>query len=665
MASVTQVLSSLNWKSLISSGITSGIKGVVTDAGEYGLAWAVDSMFGLEVGKPGKQDEKQQLITTLGSINTEIAAINQSLAAVASAVKSLGNEISVDFHKTLNAIQGETTMSNNNAIASFWQTLGTDITNTTGNPNANPPVPPVPLPAGTTATFAADVVQPGSNGVTFAIDQITSNLLPYSASLPGLLDNGVTILISYVQQGTPLTTAYAWLEQCFLQNVYYLFQGHSLMIAAQIRNAWVPGAPASGQTGAQTVAMNYLNGTAAPNLTSVTQMFIQSVHRLILSQYQAPNANNTGFLPFIGQSDADAILSRANLIAWLINRSNTEKDGAAAPANPGIVVTAYYRPSQIAGGNAPALQPTGYPASSGKPFKLEYGYAGNWYKVVDYADANCSQILDYQSSSIVIADYQWANPAPAVGKPVAGTGVLANIVPGYYDITTLDPVSAASATTVIYGYATDLSALQNLYWNTLPDWSLTQAPNDIEYCTYTPGGTTSGSSRGVSSYLIVTGQYKNDPLTFNSNLRRNASYNGPTSANLLVAIDAQANLTCNSYSESSGPVIPLNMNTSATFANQQIPNSAQQIDNPTSNSGGSGTTPSISQSIQTVQSFSVAQNQNLQLAFNTSGTAQQQDWYKDYDNHAAQTAGSAGFTIASVSLAWPQPQPPPLSTSTG
>jgi len=46
----------------------------------------------------------------------------------------------------------------------------------------------------------------------------------------------------------------------------------------------------------------------------------------------------------------------------------------------------------------------------------------------------------------------------------------------------------------------------------------------------------------------------------------------------------------------------------------------------------------------------------LPLAFNTSATAQEQDFYKDYDNSSGYSWENASYSVSNVALAWPQPQ---------
>jgi hypothetical protein len=647
---VSNLLSDLNWKALISGGISAGLKGAVSNVAVYALAWGLDSMFGLEVGKPGKQQQKQELINSLKDINGELQTIDSNLQAISAQITQLGLQMQSDFEKTLSAISDASVQSAWNSIKSFWQRWSQDVSNASISGS---------VPAGTSAAFATSVLQPGTNGVQYALNQITQGLLPASATSTGLLDTWTSTLILNVQQGQPIGQAYQWLEQNFLQYTSYLFMGHSLMVAATMQQAapQTTGTAAAAQTVAQQEGLNYMTSVAAPDLAKVTQMFIQSVHRLILSQYQSPNAGNTAFVPFVTQAEADGILSRAYLAAWLINQKVEENDGTPVAANPGIIVVAYYRPSQMAGGKAPALQPTGYASSSGKLFQLESLYQNNWYKVVDYGDSNCSQILDYAASNIIIAEYQWMTPTPAVGTAVGGTGVLANLVPAYYDKTMLAPVAAATDNTVIYGYATDLSGLQNLYFETPNDWTLSLSPNNIKYCTWTPAGVTSGAQLSVSSTLKATGQYKNGPGSFEANLLRAATYVGTTPATLLLGIAAQGIQSVSSVNEAPGDAItPLNTNIEVSFGNQGIANSSASCSNPTSDKSGMASTNAPTVNLQTVQPFSVSPNQSLTLAFETAAVAGKQSWWKDYNNTGGASTGSAQWKVTSVSLAWPQPR---------
>ncbi len=675
-----------DWLALVKSGITSGIKGAVSDSAEYALSWGLDSMFGLEVGKAGKQEEKQQLISSLQDISGELTQIDQNLTVISAELATLTSTINEDFQKTLAAIAVTKVNSAKSSIESFWQTLKQDMANAISNQNLDQPVP-----SGQSGKFATQVLTPGTGGVQYEIDQIFNSMYG-SQSSPGLLDTWTTTLIQQVQGGMPLTQAYQWLENNFLQSINAVFVGSSLMVMATVRNAWVAGNPAASQTAAQNDANNFLatltatstGKNSAPNLRSVTRFFVQSVHRLILSQYMVPNAQNNGFIPFVSQADADAMLTRANLVAWLILREPTD------PPNPGLIVTNYYRPSQIKNGKAPALQPgTAYPASSGEIVVLDGPYQSNWYKVIDFSDAACTQLLDYADSNIVIVNYNWPTPAPTAGKPV-GTGPFANVIAQHYDTTTLNVVAKPSASematlrqeasalppaqrtqdreilstqSVIYAFASDMSAItDNLAWSN--SWQMQGSQNtttgkngSLHY-----GLTSSVTSqpRTLNATLTVSGQYKDDAMSFTNSLVRPFTYSStpnPSNATnptmrVLAAAAVQASASAGGAPPGDSP-IPVSIATSLQFpAKATVSGSAISLSNPSSrNPPNTG-----SWTWNAFESLSVSPGEDLTLTFQiTSATAKQ--GFGDFGgaNFPSQTKGS--WTVSGLTLAWSQPAP--------
>lgn len=647
------VLSDFEWKSLVSAGIKSGISGVVVGGATYALAWALDSVFGLELGKPGRVDQKNQIIAQLQDINSEMDDINASLQQIQTDLAKVNATMSTDFQKTLAAIASANVLQAVSSIESAWQSMAYLVSTTQSAGSASD---------GATAQLASQILE--INGTQAQLNVITNSLLPMGASSPGLLDTWTTTLILQMQQGGGLRDSYLWLEQSFLQYTHYLFLGHSLMVAARIRQGWVEGnTDAQNEAAAQSIGANYMEKVAGPNLAAVSQMFVQSVHRLVLSQYMVPNSATapTGFLPFASQGDVDFILGRANLACWLINRGDTDA------ANPGLLLTSYLRPSRLVGGAAPSLSPgTSWPSSSGSLFTLEYGYASRWYKVVDSVNGDVAQLRDFNDSNILIADYQWSSPTPTVGKPVSSSAPFSQLVPQYYDKTSLSPVTEASDNTVVYGYTTDLSAiLENVLWES--PWSFQGSSNStlhkdnnsskITMLQYTASASHGSNSTIVlQAALMVTGDYKDDAQTFTNSLAFPLTYKGSTSASLNVLCDAQMS---GSVSPGGAPAgyspVPMDVSAWANVPSTTNISGSNSVSTPEDNDPPK----TMSYTLSYFKTLSVTANEAVSPTFDVSATAEEQSWYKNYNNgynNDNASNGKVSWTVSQLRVAWVQPQ---------
>ncbi|WP_224370977.1 hypothetical protein [Hyalangium versicolor] len=642
-------LSDFEWKSLVSGGIKAGVTGVVAGSVTYALAWTLDSVFGLEVGKPGRVDQKNQMIEQLQEINSEITDINDSLQQIETSLANLNATMSTDFEKTLAAIATANVLQAVSEIESAWQSLASLVANTITNGST---------PDGSTDDFITQALQ--VNDIQTQLNLITNSMLPMGASSPGLIDTWTTTLILQMQQGAKLRDSYLWLEQSFLQYIHYLFLGHSLMVAIKIQQGWVEGNTLSeNEAAAQNIGNNYMSKFAGPNLAAVSQMFLQSVHRLILSQYMVPNASKTDFLPFASQEDVDFILGRANLACWLINR------GSEDAANPGILLTSYLRPSQV-GSAAPSLSPgSSWPSSSGTLFTLEYGYDTQWYKVIDSVNGDVTQLRDIKDSNILIANYAWSTPTPAVGKAVSSSAPFSRVVPQYYDKTSLSPVSTASDNTVVYGYTTDMSAIvANLLWSS--PWKLNGSSNTtvhknddsskITMLQYTVGVSPSGGTISLNSHLMVTGDYKDDAQTFSNSLSFPLTYKGSSSSSIFVLCNAQMNSKVSPGGAPAGySPVPMQVSSWGEVPNSQNVTGTYSLSTPEDND------PPVTSSytMNYFQTITVSANENVSPTFDVSSTAQQQDWYKNYNNGYNNDNASNGtitWQVSRVQVAWPQPQ---------
>src|ERR1700704_2462356 len=97
--------SDFDWKALVGGGIKSGITGVVKQAGEWGLSWALNAAFGIQVGQEAKKAKAQELVNTLTSIQDEIAAVDTALTDISAAVTQLNLTMTLDFEQTLSTIE--------------------------------------------------------------------------------------------------------------------------------------------------------------------------------------------------------------------------------------------------------------------------------------------------------------------------------------------------------------------------------------------------------------------------------------------------------------------------------------------------------------------------------------------------------------------------------
>jgi hypothetical protein len=407
-------MADFEWKSIVTEGIKKGIGGIATTSAAYGLAWALDSVFGLELGKPGRVDQKNQMIEELKQIQGEMEAMNTALIRISDQVESLEKEVSLDFYKTIAAIEASTTIEAITHIQTQWTSLCSRV-----QVAALRGV----VPVGTTRQLTG-VILDAKDGIDYQINLITNSLMPMVGST-GLLDNWTSALILEILQGASLRTSYLWFEQSFLQYIQYIQHGHSLLVAALIQKNWMPEDSLEvNNARAKKVGEQYMTQQAGNNLALLTEMFVQCVYRLILCQYRVSvettsatvpvDSKNFKFIPFTSQADADFILGRTNLLNWQINRD------AGDAYEPGLMITSFLRPSQLQNGQAPALGSSASNTSHGSIFALKYGYDKNWYKVVDHIDGDVTQIRDVADSSISVANYHFPVENARIVNPSTG-----------------------------------------------------------------------------------------------------------------------------------------------------------------------------------------------------------------------------------------------------
>jgi hypothetical protein len=543
----------INWLGLVKGGITGGlssaVSSTVSNVACYGLAWGLDTIFGLQVGKPGTQKKIEALTTALNNVDAEISAMGQQLSAIIEEIANLNAEINATYHLITNVVLGAAIDTSIAAITATWGSFKGDVAAFAASSG------PAPSSAAQTAsppnvaeTLASAILAPNDTGIRYQINLITVNLLPLTPGQTlgsdGLLDNWTTILIGYVRQGLPLPKAYGVLEQNFLQILQYLYQAHSLMLnalmyrGAQFSLASVPGNMAAAQSAAQLQGFTYLTETAEPNLKEVSQFFAQCAHRLVLSQYMCLNAGGTDFVP-VSEADAQGILARVALIGILVN----SQGGPKAPIDPGVVVTGYYRPTQMGtDGSGPSLTPSSaYAAKTGTPFPIEYGYANIWYKVCDFTDSTAMMLRDFAESNIQIANAIWPAPVPAIGQAV-GDGVFAQAIAHYYDTTTLDVTTSAGANTVVMAFALDWSSIYDATFCSAPNvflinsWWSQRIPPGVAPPLL--GYKTSVNAQGqfewieMASTVGINGAFKQGPITMTSVMYRQMGYGGTTAAAL-------------------------------------------------------------------------------------------------------------------------------------
>lgn len=661
--------SDFDWKALVGGGIKSGITGVVQQAGEWGLSWALNAAFGIQVGEEAKKAKAQDLEKTLTSIQEEMTAVNTALIDISNAVTQLNVDMTLDFEQLLSNLEEQNPNNAIDNITSAWGNLGDLITNCLKEAKAGGGQ------AGTTSTNSSDPTLTFANNVTgtwnipASLTTIGNGLLKGpETDNEGLLNVWTDNVIMKINAGIgDVTKGYLTLEQNFLNMIQFMYMGYSLVLNAKMRLAVAQNEPQDEiEEYAQGAGQTYLESAAVKGmLADVSQLFVQCAHRLVLSQYMLPVSGGTGFVPFTSQQDATFCISRANLLAWLINRE------VGGDANPGIVVTSYLRPSQMNGKTGPSLNPgNGYSASDGKPFKLTAGYASQWFKVIDFKDANCTQLLDFKASNVCIVDYAWTTPVPVVGEPVSTSGAFAQITPQYYSKATLSSKDKngqpyqAGDDTVIYGFAIDMSGItENLIWSNTPAWSVNTSPalgssvKDSQYVQWYPKSSTTPPTRSSTAEINITGQYKGPQETLSNNVNRKCTYVGTSTGELVVAFNCNGAISGYDQNPQSDAAVPFEVELDASLGQTSL--GTQNINTP----GKSGPLDwtyepgSASFPLVKIQNFNVVANQDLTLAFNANFTAGKQNSAYDYDNHSGIGNGTGTWTLTLVTFAWSQPVP--------
>jgi hypothetical protein len=677
----------INWLGLVKSGITGGISsaisGTLSNVACYGLAWGLDSIFGLQIGKPGTQMKIQDLTDALNNVDSELTAMSTQLNDIITAIGDLNAEINTTYHMTTNVVLGATFDSCIAAVQASWGTLQDDVAafaaGSAPAPTPTPATTPTPTPVPNVAeTLASQILASNTTGMLYQIKLMTQMLLPLSPGgtlgSNGLLDNWTTMLIGNVRQGLPIQKAYGVLEQNFLQVLQYLYQAHSLMLnaymyrGAQFSLSNVPGNMQAAQSEAQAAGFSYLSQTAEPNLKEVSQFFVQCAHRLVLSQYMCLNADGSDFVP-VKQTDikdVEEVLARVALIDILVN----SQGGAKAPVDPGVVVTGYYRPSQIANGAGPSLTPSAaYTAKAGTLLPIKYGYAEVWYKVCDFTDPAFSTLRDFADSNIQIADAVWPTPVPAIGQPV-GTGVFAQAIGQYYDTTTLD-VTSAGPNAVVMAFALDWSSIYDNsycsatkqflpYFNSNPNTGgegLQAQPGTISFAT-NPQGEFESAAVWVSDF--VSGQYKYGPVTVTTGMMRAMTYGGTTAATLYFRTNwtLEQMLTSQVSNTTTEKPLPWSITQQTAVGNPASPQVLKTIDAtvPTPWKYGQSTTPQNSSGKGIVGACEVAASGNCTLGFMLIFWAGKQSAGTEYGANQMAQLYSTLTVLPGTTIAWQQPQ---------
>lgn len=447
--------SDINFKSLISKGITGGLKSVTVSATEWIVGYGLNAVFGIQTPKVKKANEVSQLTADLDNINSEIVWIAKSIAAIEQELDSLASQLKTDLNIELAAIK-QTTLDNDlKNIKNQWTAFSNLVLTQYNTFNtANPPATggaDTTASGGSNSLILAQEIM-GTNGSSGAVTAIFNFL--YNAALPnsqGLINDWTNSVISALYgkrnsvdaatYNSYVLCGYQNIEQNFLSNLQLLYTGYALVLNAQIR---INDNLSHSQT--------YLSSTITPQLKALCNNFLQCVHRLILSNYGM--VGTSGFLPFLTQATVQTILTRAYLVTGLIMADNDEP--------PGLVAVSYTRPSVLAStpGGPPLTPASGYAPRQGKQFNPAATYPGTWYKVFDFTDATCTTAYDFADSDIVVLEYAWPlGSSAAAGTPIAPSGMFANAVPQYYDKSTLRPSNSNNGNAVLYGLAADFSAL--------------------------------------------------------------------------------------------------------------------------------------------------------------------------------------------------------------
>lgn len=671
-------VSDFSWQKLITGGIKDGLKSGLTSIGlsatKWAVGWVLTTAFGYQ---SPKTKNKEALKTALTDIQNELANIDQVLNFISQQLATLQSTITTDFQQQLVQMEEAQVNAQIKNIEAAWKALATLLTDIMSGTSAQT------ASGDPTLTFANDVVQTWN---------IPSDLLGMSSAMIGgtesdnigLLDAWTNVMISGINAGTATPKqAYGFLEQNFLTLLQWLYRGYTLCAASEMRislnNALLQGGLTEQQIEqkVQSAGLNYIAINATPDLAEVAQLFVQCAHRLMLSQYMRP-VNTTGspssgpntFATMTSQSDATYSLARANLIQWMINLQDTD------PTNPGLIVNTYLRPSMLVAGAPPSLTPNGsYAPSTGKLFKLNAQYLNAWFRVVDYADAGFTQILDYSASTIPIGVYSWQTPVPVTGKPVGSSGPFATITPAYYDTLTLDSQSTATDTTVIYGFGFDMSAITinqvfNSYnWPSTSmqyPWSFSfdQPPSstkDIQYATMKCGTPPLFLGRlSMWGNLNITGQYKGPQITWTMSTTRVLTYVGSDNATLIVGVNAAAPMNGANGNALGGGIyaaVPWNTAVLIAIGSQQV--LSQSLSDPGLGKGGKSNTNSANPSVQTLVSVNVTggSKQNLAPVFQITLTAEHQSSAKDYNNKNGTGYIQTDLNVYAFTPAWPQPTP--------
>lgn len=655
------IISDINWQSLISSGIKSGLGSAGKTATEWALSYVLNAAFGYQ--SPEKK-EKEELESALKNIQGELNDIDNMVNLIEKQIKELSEELAVDLEKELTSVVEN---SVNEAIANIqtgWKNLKTLVKDNTTSNDKQPPK----KTSDATLVFAEDVV--GTWSVPDSLTTIQDELLGgLEADDLGLLDLWTnTLILSINDNQADVKTSYGFLEQNFLGVIQWMYQGHSLCVAAEMRLALNSAISAGTYTPdeitekVKKAGENYLEVSVTPGLQQMSHLFLQCVQRLILSQYMRttsdPTTNkNASFAPFTSTDDVNYCLSRACLINWLMNMSDTDDD------NPGIVCAMFYRPSQLSKGKGPALQPNPtYQAQSPNVFTLSSQYVNNWYKVVDFDDTSYTKISDYDSSDVGFVIYQWTTPIPPVNTVVGTTTPFNEMTPAYYDKTTLEPVNKASSNTVVFAFAADISSLyDNLIFND-DKWSITQSPSpsgkDSEYIIWQPSINAGKPAKKCGGQIGTNGRYKGDAITQKTTISYELSYDGQSGSYLYFYYDCSISIHGFDDSTAAGYAsIPWEASSYFEIMGMQFV-SIPEVKNPGNKTGGSKVPVSQNTSGNQMIPFDLSGGGQF-ISFNPTiscdFTIEKQEWYKDYDNENDTGGCLIKSTLSEFTLAWPQP----------
>ncbi|MEM7427490.1 MAG: hypothetical protein AAF441_15455 [Pseudomonadota bacterium] len=640
----SSIIGDLNFKSLISKGISGGLKSVTVSATEWIIGYGLDTLFGIETPKVKSAQEKQQLVDDLNQISKEMTYVVKTVTQIKSELDTLSATLNTDLKITLTAVGSVVPEAAMNEVDFQWAKLSQIISDQLdGSSSKNPP---------NLGQFAEDVLS--NTGSAKSAYSIYNGLLYMGdATNTGLINDWANQIISALSAArssvddatfeTYVVNGYMNMAQSFTQTFQYLIKAYALTLNAEIYQARGTG-----------TAQTTLSDTIFPHIANLSENFRQATHRLVLSNYG--QNDGSAFLPFLSQDTVQQILSNAYLIAALLE--------ADEPESPVLTAVVYTRPSVLAANNngGPPLTPaSGYQASNGKVIDPSQTYGGTWYKVFDFSDSEYTQAYSYDDSDIAVVEYKWPLSSEAAAGTPVGTGMFAAALPEYYDAATLQQTTADADNTLLFAFACDFQALlDNPFCNdSASGWSV--AGPDIVYAkssadtqgTLTTNVYSTANGLPKKAYIFATENTHNfggDDADWNYTVTRSFTASSGTNTPYLQLSGQQQYWTSSTTQGEDLNAPHVGSGYSVTFNGDKLSKGSAEIEH---------TTVSVGSGEQSPEAFSSFTNQALVDGTNSLVlTATVSPQHSDSFSHSDQDLNmSADVELSQAILGWEQPGP--------